>query len=129
MKSFYSFDRKIGKTRWFEANIIFKWAVALGFHIHNRRNEDHPGIYVDVETPFFFIDIELYDTRHWFDEKDRFFESPEEENKYWEQARTGNYVKEFALTDKQIKDIKDGYNIEYGDEKETIVISHMGHPQ
>lgn len=51
----------------------------FGYDIHLTRHEDHAGFKFELTLFGFTMMFEIYDTRHWNDDEDRWYNPGEEE--------------------------------------------------
>jgi hypothetical protein len=82
-KHYFIKDWKISKTKRLSIQLSKLGNSLIGFSFsYNHAGRDHAGLDMNISLFNHYFIITLYDTRHWYHEKNRWYEKGEEERLY-----------------------------------------------
>lgn len=75
---------KVSKNKTLEVQLSRAGNALIGFSVRTSMREDHAGLMFELEFLRHFFIVNLYDNRHWNDEKGRYvnYDDPEEVKEY-----------------------------------------------
>lgn len=73
-------EMKISKYKAVEAEIVTDDdGTYFSFNVRWTRNQDHAGFFLSFSLWKLYVWIDIHDTRHWWNDKNRWFNEGEQE--------------------------------------------------
>jgi hypothetical protein len=76
-----NFYKKLTEHKGIEIELLFNkdfW-YWFRFNINWSRKMDHAGFDISIDLLWFYLDLNIYDGRHWNDDENRWYEYNEEQ--------------------------------------------------